>query len=335
LGILIDMPLFALGPFTKGPNRQKGVVFIISNHGDRPRIVNGVGWHGGELRHEVAAPLALVFLKSLAAGRKDLRLVGQGEANRPDGPPFGWAPGIDAPSAVIRYLVVGQVPGLFRSHALMSSPLVRIIRATGIALPVTVSRWRCTTCRAWMDAGCGRCPQCGAPLVVSRVRRLVAARSLGGGPWEPRRAIRPALGPVSAAARSDGLAVYERVEAAEVRRGCVERALRLWREVIQNRCMNISAMLVLGALAGLRPLAAVAEQPAPEDRHLAWLVETLADERLDRQAITRAANEALDAVALRVGQPRPARIISAYVGVLATRFRRRVLRPAAPASLMD
>jgi hypothetical protein len=115
----------------------------------------------------------------------------------------------------------------------------------------------------------------------------------------------------------------------------VERARRLWREVIQNRRTNVSAMLVLGALAGLRPLAAVAERPPPQVQWLAWLVETLADGRLDRQAIAGAANEALETVASRLGRPRPARILSAYVGVLATRFRRRVLRPAAPVSLMD
>jgi len=293
------------------------------------------GWHGAELRHEVAAPLALVFLKSLAAGRKDLRLLGMGDADRPDGLPFGWAPGMDAPSAVIRYLVVGQVPGPFRSHALMSSPLARLVRAAGIALPVTVARWRCTTCRAWTDAGGGRCPQCGDPLAVSRVRRLVASRSLCSGSLEPRRTIGPDSGPGLVAARLDALAVHERVEAAMVRRGCVERARRLWWEVIQNRRTNVSAMLVLGALAGLRPLAAVAEQPPPEVQWLAWLVETLADGRLDRQAIAGAANEALETVASRLGRPRPARILSAYVGVLATRFRHRVLRPPEPANLMD
>jgi hypothetical protein len=44
------------------------------------------GWHREELWHEVAAPLALMFLKSVAAGRKDLRLVDMGPPDRPEGP---------------------------------------------------------------------------------------------------------------------------------------------------------------------------------------------------------------------------------------------------------
>ncbi|MBE3095924.1 MAG: hypothetical protein IMZ44_02195 [Planctomycetes bacterium] len=283
-----------------------------------------------DLRHEVAAPLALVFLQSLAAGRKDLRLVGLGLADRPDGPPFGWAPGIDAISPLLRYLVAGQVPGRFQSHALLSSPLARAVCEAGIAVPVTMARWRCPRCRGWPAGGGGPCPQCGAAPVQVRVRRLVSPALVGLTPAGGRGL--ETLGPPALPLGPGGfaLAVLDRVEARGVRQECIQRARALWERAVQGRSCNSAAMVVLGALAGVRPLVLMAERPPPRQAWLDALVEALADGPLDRARLGREANLALAAVAAHLGRPVPPPIGCAYVGVLATRLRQAILVPRSP-----
>ena len=274
----------------------------------------GVTTHGcnrEDLRHEAASPLGLVFLKSLAAGRKDLRLLGIGSTDRPDGPPFGWAPGIDAIGLVLRYLLAGQVPGEFRSHAFLSSPFAAVVRAAGIAAPVFVVRWRCKGCRTWA-AGDGRCPQCGGVLAAVRSRRLVATALL--------RPLRP---PALAGERAV-LAVSDRAEAEAIRRRCIVSARLLWEKVVRGRSPSAPAMVTLAALAEVRPVAAIADQPAAEAAWLWRLVESLAGERLDRVQLACEANKALAAVAARLGRPATGAVSAAYVGVLATRFRQAI-----------
>ncbi|MGB2975663.1 MAG: hypothetical protein WBD18_06465, partial [Phycisphaerae bacterium] len=58
------------------------------------------------------------------------------------------------------------------------------------------------------------------------------------------------------------------------------------------------------------------------------LLDVLAEERLDREPVAAEANAVLEAVAARLGRRRPAAIAAAYVGVLATRFRRVVFHEA-------
>jgi hypothetical protein len=278
-----------------------------------------------DLRHEVAVPLAVVFLQSLAAGRKDFRLLGMGGADRPDGPPFGWAPGIDSVSPFIRYLVAGQVPGGFQSHALLASPLARVVSAAGLAAAVTVAQWRCPRCGGGVAGGAGRCPQCGALAVQVRVRRLVATSSLGlGGADVPGpKARRPPAS--SAGAGRGGLAEADRVEAGAVQRQCAVRARVLWERVVRGRASNVPAMVVLGAMAGVQPLVLVADRPVPCCAWLERLVETLADRPLDRARLVHEANGAMAVIAGRLGLAPPPPLRGPYVGVLATRFRRVVL----------
>jgi hypothetical protein len=220
------------------------------------------------LRHEVASPLAWVFVGSLAAGRKDLRLLGDPGASRPDGPPFGWAPGMDPLGLVLRYLLLDQVPRRFRSHGFMASPLARLLRDLGLARP------RVFVCR--------RCPVC---------RALFAEASL-------------------------------------LRRRCLDRASGLWARAVQSGRHGLAATVVLGALAGVRPLAALADRPMPRREWLEALVSALAEERLEREGVAARANAALEMVASRLGRRRPPAILAAYVGVLATRFRQAVFRGA-------
>jgi len=277
-----------------------------------------------DLRHEVASPLALVFLKSLAAGRKDLRLAGIGSADRPDGPPFGWAPGIDAIGSVLRYLLAGQVPGEFQSHAFLGSPFAAVVRAAGIAAPVTVVRWCCTRCRIRATAG-EACPQCGGVLVPVRSRHMVATevlRRIEGG--RPQR-LRPQPFP-AAAGEPSALPVYDRADAEVLRRRCVVRARLLWERVICGGSCNVPAMMTLAALADVRPLAAVTDRPAAEPARLQALVESLACGRLDRVRLAREVNAALAGVAAGLGRPAAGAVSAAYIGVLATRFRQAVFR---------
>ena len=284
-----------------------------------------LGPRGGELRHETAAPLALVLLKSLAAGRKDLRLLGMGAPDHADGPPFGWAPGIDSLTPLIRYLVAGQVPGIFRSHAFLRSPLVHLLRDAGLAVLITVTRWRCCCCGAWAEEGL-RCPQCGGPLAPRRARRLVPRATL-----EYCGSTAPNGRPPDffARAAAGGPTVHERVEAADAGRECVRRARLLWTKVTRCPRPNVSALVVLGALAGVEPLAAIADCRLPEHAWLQRLVESLTDGRLDREALARRAAAVLPAVAAYLGRPPPAGILPSYVGVTATRFRQAILwRPA-------
>lgn len=278
-----------------------------------------------DLRHEVASPLALTFLKSLAAGRKDLRLVGAGSPDRPDGPPFGWAPGIDAIGPTLRYLLADQVPGGFQSHAFLASPLARVARAAGIAAPVAVVRWRCTGCRTWA-AGDGTCPHCGTALAPVRTRRLVAAAVLrcGGDAGLRRPQARASLAPADEACT---LTICDHAEAEAIRRRCVARARLLWERVICGGHTGAPAMVVLAALAGVRPLDAIADRPAAEPGWLQTLVETLADSRLGRLQVAIGVNAALAAAAVRLGQPAPEAVSAAYVGVLATRFRQAIFGP--------
>jgi len=276
-----------------------------------------------DLRHEVASPLALVFLKSLAAGRKDLRLLGVGAADRPDGPPFGWAPGIDALGPVLRYLLADQVPGRFQSHAFLASPFARVARAAGIVAPVAVVRWRCAACGTWAT-GDAACPDCGTSLVPVRTRRLVATAVLrrGGGGTGPRR-LRTQTSSM-AAGEACVLTACDRVEAEAIRRRCIARARHLWERVVRGGSCNVPAMAVLAALADVQPLVAIADRPQGDPRRLQTLVEALAEERLDRVQVACEVNAALAAAALRLGRPEPEAVSAAYVGVLATRFRQAI-----------
>ncbi|MCX5683645.1 MAG: hypothetical protein NT049_08175, partial [Planctomycetota bacterium] len=280
------------------------------------------GYSREDLRHEVASPLALVFLKSLAAGRKDLRLLDAAPADRPDGPPFGWAPGIDAIGPVLRYLLADQVPGRFQSHAFMASPLARVTRAAGIAAPVAVVRWRCGACRTWAT-GEGACPHCGAALVPVRTRRLVATALLARGEDERLRRLRPR----PSLEESCALTVCDRVEAEAAGRSCAARAGLVWERVVRGGPCNAPAMAVLAALAGLRPLTEIANRPAADPQRLRTLVEVLVDVRLDRVRLAGEVNLALASVARRLGQPVPEAVSAAYIGVLATRFRQAVFGP--------
>jgi hypothetical protein len=112
----------------------------------------------------------------------------------------------------------------------------------------------------------------------------------------------------------------DRLEAAVIERECVGRARGLWQKVIQGRRANVAAMVVLGALAGVRPLPRVAERPSPRRAWLQRVVERLAEDRLDREPLADQAEAVAAEVAARLGL-RPPRILSAHVGVLATRFR--------------
>jgi hypothetical protein len=285
----------------------------------------GIETHGPareELEHEVAVPLALVFLKSLAAGRKDLRLLGQGDPAHADGPPLGWAPGIDALRPLLAYLLLGQVPGRFQSHAFLSSPFARLVRAAGLAVPAVVKRFGCPRCGVRSDGPSRACRQCGSPLVICRDRRLVARsafeRARGRSPdgREDFAADVVATGQAGAC---------EQAEVHEVRRACVERAALLWQEILRGRSHGAAAVAVLGALAGVQPLAAIAARPPARAEWLENLVETLADARLDREPLARQANAVRMTVAAGLGLAPPPPILSAYVGVLATRFRHVVL----------
>jgi hypothetical protein len=86
-------------------------------------------------------------------------------------------------------------------------------------------------------------------------------------------------------------------------------------------------MAVLAALAGLQPLTEIASRPAADPQWLRTLVEVLVDVRLDRVRLACEVNLALAAVARRLGQPVPAAVSAAYIGVLATRFRQAVFGP--------
>jgi len=274
-----------------------------------------------DLRHEVATPLALVFLRSVAAGRKDFRLVGMGEGGVADGPPFGWAPGIDALGLVIRYLVMGQVPGRFQGHALLSSALARVMRAAGLAFPVVVSHRHCQRCRVILEPAWRRCPHCGGPLVLQRSRRLVARAILDRQPRSPGGEAGGTERIPGTGGRGDVLGAADRLAADEVRRQCIGRARRLWSRVIQGGGSNVSAMVILGALAGVEPLERVADRPPPEQQWLEHLVDVLVERRLARKRLAAMANAALGPVAERLGCPMPPEVWSAYVGVRATRFR--------------
>jgi len=120
------------------------------------------------------------------------------------------------------------------------------------------------------------------------------------------------------------LAVPDCVEARLIRRQCLSRAHRLWDQVVRGRHYSVSAALVLGALAEVRPLVLMADRPACRREWLERLVDVLAEDRLDRGPVAAAANAALAAVGHRLRGRRPAVIADAYVGVLATRFRRQV-----------
>ncbi|HUU30953.1 MAG TPA: hypothetical protein VMY69_02500, partial [Phycisphaerae bacterium] len=104
----------------------------------------------------------------------------------------------------------------------------------------------------------------------------------------------------------------------------IRRARRLWDRVIQGRGANVSAMVILGALAGVDPLERVAERPPPERQWLDHLVDVLVERRLARQRLAAVANAALGLVAERLGCPMPPKVLSAYLGVRATRFRHMV-----------
>ena len=277
---------------------------------------------GEELQHEVAAPLALVFLKSLAAGRKDLRLIGQGDPDRADGPPFGWAPGIDSLRPLLRYLVLGQVPGRFQSHGFLSSPLARLLRTAGLAVQVVVQRYVCPRCRVRSDGVVCKCRQCGSPLVAWRGRQLVARsvfEQTAGTPVGEG-------GDFAAELIATGQAgACDPAEVSEVRQACLERAGRLWDDVLLGRFHGVAAIVVLGALAGVRPLSAIVARPCARREWLETLVERLADGRVDREPVAREANAARMAVAAGLGLAAPPPILAAYVGVLATRFRHVVL----------
>jgi hypothetical protein len=285
------------------------------------------GGYGEELRDEVAAPMALVFLESVAAGRKDLRLVDMGDADRPDGPPFGWAPGIDSLGTVIRYLVAGQVPGRFRSHALLSSPLARVLARAGLAVAVTTARWWCEGCGTSAESDVGRCPHCGELLALRRTQRLVPCGVLSMGGCRVACGVGQPVGGGSGRSGEGGLATDERLEAEAAHRICLGRARRLWKRIIIGRRANVRARVVLGALAGVQPLTAVGERPAPRRRWLERLVEVLAESRLDRPPLAGQASAAAPAVAARLGRA-PPRIQASHVGVLAARFRRAIFTSA-------
>jgi len=274
------------------------------------------GPRGAELKHEVAVPLAWVFVASLSAGRRDLRLLDSRAGRQPDEPPFGWAPGIDPLGLVLRYLVLDQVPRRFRSHAFLSSPLSRLLRSLGLARLRVVGRWRCPVCRAApTEAVCDcRCPHCGGRLVLCRTAQL-----LSPGPGD---AGRPARG------SSAAVCVPERAEARLMRRTCLCRASALWGRAVEEGRHGVAATVVLGALAGVRPLVAMADRPRARREWLERLLDVLAEERLDREPVAAEANAVLEAVAARLGRRRPAAIAAAYVGVLATRFRRVVFHEA-------
>ena len=272
-----------------------------------------------ELRHEVAVPLAWVFVSSLSSGRRDLRLLDEGRPRAADAPPFGWAPGADPLGLVLRYLVLDQVPRRFRSHAFLASPLGRLLRSLGLARQKMVLSRRCPMCRAAppeMIRGC-RCPHCGGRLVVSRRPCLLA---LGRGEESGSAEVPRIAG-----------GVPERVEARLMRRECLRLALGLWGRAVERGRHGVAATVVLGALAGVRPLETMAERPRPRREWLERLLDALAEDHLDRDPVAAAANAALHAVAARLGRRRPPRIAPAYVGVLAARFRRAVFRGVAAA----
>ena len=296
------------------------------------------GPRGEELRHEVASPLAWVFVGSLAAGRKDLRLLGDpgapaplGLGQGPDGPPFGWAPGMDPLGPVLRYLLLDQVPRRFRSHGFMASPLARLLRDLGLArLRVFVCR-RCPVCRVLLAEASGprRCPHCGNRLVLCRRRRLVASPSGRTDGAEAADALQADSGVVARFGGEGGagrLAVPDRAEARLIRRRCLDRASGLWARAVQSGRHGLAATVVLGALAGVRPLAALANRPTPRREWLEALVSALAEERLEREGVAARANAVLETVASRLGRRRPPAIAASYVGVLATRFRQAVFR---------
>jgi len=274
-----------------------------------------------ELIHEVAAPLALVALRSLAAGRRDLRLL-EADADGPDGPPFGWAPGMDSWTATLRYLLLGQVPNCFRSHALIASPLARLLRQSGLAVAVTLTVWTCPRCGTGRgNADAGLCRHCGSGLVPRKVPRILARQRLewAGSAFEPGCGRPRAEAGVSAPLCR--LAVPERVEALEARRQCVGRARDLWQAVVQGDRHGLVTMLVLGAMAGVRPLGSVVGCP-PRREWLEQLVEALAEARLEREPIAARVNRALEAST--EGEGVRQRVRAAHVGVLAMRFRRAV-----------
>jgi hypothetical protein len=90
---------------------------------------------------------------------------------------------------------------------------------------------------------------------------------------------------------------------------------------------GLVSVLVLGALAGVRPLGAVIGRP-PRPEWLERLVDALAELRLDRGPIARSVSRALEAWPRPTGRAPPT-VRPGHVGVLATRFRRAILaRPS-------
>jgi hypothetical protein len=163
---------------------------------------------------------------------------------------------------------------------------------------------------------------------VRRVRWLVARahrEAAGAGPWADARG---SSGDDPAGALcGTGLRITEQVEARKLQRACLGRARDLWQDVIQGCHHGVAAMVVLGVLGGVEPLASIADRPPPRPDYLERVVERLADGWLDRRPIAVRANAALGPVAARLGRPIPAALAIPYVGVLAARFRRAILRP--------
>jgi hypothetical protein len=125
------------------------------------------------------------------------------------------------------------------------------------------------------------------------------------------------------AAGAQPLTVPERAQALAARRQCLQRARDLWDRVVAGGRHGLVSALVLGALAGVRPLGSVIGR-APRPEWLERLVDALVEARLDRGPIARSVNRALEASLPGPGRA-PRTVRPGHVGVLATRFRQAVL----------
>lgn len=272
--------------------------------------------HRQELQHDVAEPLAMGFLRSLAECQKDLDLIDK-ECGCGSKKEFGWAPGIDPLRPTLGFLFLGQVPGRFRSHAFTASPFAQAVCAAGFADVSEIRRRECSRCKIWLDTEDDCCPNCHGPLKIHMERRLTPRLDLDV-PLEREPKVWSSRGEV----RLSPTPVPEQIGFLEIRRKYVRRARGLWKEVIQGQRYGLEARLVLGAFAGVRPLRIILDGLPPKDVWLEILLDTLAEPRIKGRAVAEEVNCALammrqDASAA----PCPEKILPRHIYNLANHFR--------------
>jgi len=119
-------------------------------------------------------PLAVFFLQTVAKAQWAWNvLVDPSEAPRRSHP-YGWAPGADNLSWMVRFLLLGQCDNHFRGNALAYSPFARYLLHQGIVHRVEVWRTVCPACGYYGTAE--NCPNCRQATRVE-VRQWLLARA--------------------------------------------------------------------------------------------------------------------------------------------------------------